>query len=122
MPSIVDLVIALLASGFALMGVGALAAPALVTRQFGLPDLGIDARNEVRAVYGGFGVVVAIMLAVGLLRPELRAGICLTVGVALGGMASGRIVSAAVDRSLGRVPAAYLLLESLGAVALVCAA
>lgn len=117
-----DLAVAVLAVGFALMGVGAIAAPTRVTRQFGVVSLDADGRNEVRAVYGGFGLVVAAMLCLALAAPDLRAGVCLTVGMALGGMAGGRLVSWALDRRIGKAPAAYLVLETLGASALLYAA
>ena len=38
------------------MGVGATAKPAFVMAQFGILDLTPAGRNEVRAVYGGFGI------------------------------------------------------------------
>jgi hypothetical protein len=117
-----DLAVALAAAGFALMGVGALAAPTLVTRQFGIADLDRDGRNEVRAVYGGFGLTIAAMLGLALAAPELRAGICLTVGAALAGMASGRLVSWALDGALGRTAGAYLALEAVAAAGLAYAA
>jgi hypothetical protein len=72
-----------------LMGVGAIVAPVLVTRQFDVADRTLAGRKEVRPVYGGFGIAMAAMFAVSLWRPELRAGICLTTGAALAGMAGG---------------------------------
>jgi len=45
-----------LALAFALMGIGALVSPTVVTRQFGIPALTPEGRSEVRAVYGGFGL------------------------------------------------------------------
>lgn len=117
-----DLAAIVPALGFALMGVGALAAPTLVTRQFGIPALGVDGRNEVRAVYGGFGLAVAATLALALAAPDLRAGICLTIAAALAGMAGGRLVSWARDGALGRAPGAYLAIEAAAAAALAYAA
>ena len=40
------------------MGFGAIAKPAFVTAQFGILELTQAGRNEVRAVYGGFGIFV----------------------------------------------------------------
>ncbi len=57
------------------------------------------ARAEVRAVYGGFGLAIASMLAVALATPDLRTGILTTVAAALAGMAFGRLVSALVGRT-----------------------
>jgi hypothetical protein len=80
-------------AAFTVMGIGAIAKPAFVTAQSGILKLTPAGRNEVRAVYGGFGLFMALALLVALQQPELRDGILFTVGVALGGMATGRLVS-----------------------------
>ena len=109
------------AVAFALMGIGALVRPTVVTRQFGIPALTAEGRSEVRAVYGGFGLAVAAMLVVAITTPDLRAGIAITVAVALFGMAVGRVVSAVIDRSLSKVVALYLVIEVVAGVLLVLA-
>lgn len=106
-----DAALIAIASLFALMGVLALARPGAVLAQFGVPALPPAGRNEVRAVYGGFGLAVAAVLLASLAAPALRAGVCLTVAVALGGMAAGRLVSAVMDRQLAAAPLAYLVVE-----------
>lgn len=104
----------LLALTFALlMGLGAIAAPVRVTRQFDIFELTAAGRNEVRSVYGGFGLAMAAMFAVAFWRPDLRSGICLTAAAALAGMAGGRVLSALIDRQIGRYPLFYLCLEAL---------
>ncbi len=108
-----DLPILLALSLFGLMGFGALVAPVLVTRQFGIAGLTLAGRNEVRAVYGGFGLALAAMLGLSIWNPDLRTGICLTVSAALAGMAGGRLVSALIDRRIEPLPAAYLCLEAV---------
>jgi hypothetical protein len=80
-----DLPIYVAMAAFLLMGMGALARPTLVTAQFGMPDLTAAGRNEVRAVYGGFGVLMAWMLLIAL---QL------------------------IDRRIDRWPLCYLLLEA----------
>lgn len=105
-----------------LMGLGAIVAPLRVTRQFDIVELSAAGRSEVRAVYGGFGLAMAAMAAVALSHPELRAGICLTTGAALAGMAGGRLISALMDRQIGRFPLFYLGLEAIMAAALLAAA
>lgn len=70
-----------------LMGIGAIVAPIRVTRQFDILELTAAGRNEVRSVYGGFGVAMAAMFSLALWRPDLRVGICLTTAAALAGMA-----------------------------------
>ncbi len=100
------------------MGLGAIARPVLVTRQFGIFDLTVAGRNEVRSVYGGFGLAMAAMLAAALWRPELRVGVCLTVAAALAGMAGGRVLSTVIDRRIDRWPAVYMCLEAVVAALL----
>ena len=117
-----DMTVVALASAFALMGIAALAKPTLVTRQFGIRGLEAAGRSEVRAVYGGFGLATSGALLLALRSPLLHAGICLTVGVALAGMALGRVVSWALDHRIEPAPLLYLALELLGAAALISAA
>ena len=81
-------------------------------------DLTAAGRNEVRAVYGGFGVMIAVALVAALQMPALRAGILVAVAAALGGMGGGRVVSAVIDRTIGKVPLCYLILEAVVAVLL----
>lgn len=122
MPDLPNIALGISTAAFAFMGLGALAAPDRVLGQFDVPPLSANGRNEVRAVYGGFGVAMALMLMVTLLHPTLRHGVCLTLAAALGGMGAGRIVSALIDRKIGRAPALYIGLEFLGAALLVYAA
>ena len=61
---------------------------------------------------------MALALTVALRQPELRAGILFAVAAALGGMAAGRLASAAIDRTIDRAPLGYLLLEIIVAVML----
>jgi hypothetical protein len=84
---------------FAGMGVYGLAVPDRLLALFGLPSLTIDARNEVRAVYGGFGLAVAGLLGyAGLVASPLRVGILVAVAAAIGGMAIGRVIGAILER------------------------
>lgn len=102
------------ALAFAFMGFGALAFPAKVTMQFGIATLNGDGRNEVRAVYGGFGLAVSGLLLMAIIDATHRTGIALTVGVALLGMAVGRIASWTLDRTISRWPLTYLWIELIG--------
>ncbi|KQH77722.1 hypothetical protein AO501_23720 [Mycobacterium gordonae] len=84
------------------MGLYALAAPARMIQVFGITLPTRESRSEVRAVYGGFGVAIAGVLAFAALQPSpARTGVMITVGLALAGMAFGRLVSAVID---GRTP------------------
>jgi hypothetical protein len=117
-----SIMIGFCAIGFAFMGLAAIFAPRRVTEQFDIPVLTKAGRNEVRAVYGGFGLVMAGMLVVALMQLDLRAGICLTLSGALAGMAGGRILSALIDRGIDRFPGLYLCIELIGAGLLLYAA
>lgn len=118
---IADLLCGLVAGAFALMGLGSLGAPVRVTAQFGIPALDVDGRSEVRAVYGGFGLAMALALVLALQLPALRGGICLTIAAALFGMAAGRLVSALIDRGIGRWPLRYLGIELAAGLAMLFA-
>jgi len=99
--------------GFIFMGIGSFFLPERVTAQFGIPALSTAGKNEVRAVYGGFGVLMGIMLIIALDVPHLRQGICLTVAAALAGMALGRILSSIFDRHIDGFPLFYMCLEAV---------
>ena len=108
---------------FAGMGLVALVVPERISATFGTPTLTPAGRNEVRAVYGGFGVAVAGLLFAAPVLPTLAPGIYLTVALALGGMAAGRVVAAAVESPRGFYPAwFYCGLEVVMAAILLLAA
>lgn len=109
---------------FAGMGLVALARPAMIWAPFGVTPSTPAARNEVRAVYGGFGVAIAALLVAALgADGDVRDGILLAVATALGGMALGRVVGFAVERPDGWFPAPFfLVVESAAAAALLLAA
>lgn len=120
MDLIADLLLATAAAFFAGMGLLAMVRPPGVVGRFGL-DVGTrDARNEVRAVYGGFGVAAAALLAFAaatdgrgqLWIPSILAVLCF-------GMAVGRVVSWALERTVGsRVTWTWFGIEVVLAVAL----
>ena len=116
-----DAVLLIVAAAFAAMGAGAIARPRLVLSQFGVPVDTVDGRNEVRAVYGGFGLAIAALLAVAALAdPTTADGIVLSVAVALAGMAAGRLISTAFERPAKTYPVwVYFAIEVAGAAALV---
>lgn len=78
--------------GFVLMGGIALLRPGLVFLPFRASAESPDIRNEIRAVYGGFGLSIGTLLLVSGNLPELQAGIATAVVIALLGMALGRVV------------------------------
>ena len=100
------------------MGVTALLVPTRVLALFGTDVRTRDTRNEIRAVYGGFGVAVAGVLAYARTHPELEAGILTAIAVGVFGMAAGRVWSALVDRGAGFFPALFFAVELAIAAAL----
>lgn len=100
-------------AGFLAMGMGAMLKPVMVTKPFGIPDLSAAGRNEVRAVYGGFGLMMAVALGVALRQPDIREGILLVVAAALAGMAAGRVASALMDRRFDAWPLRYCVLQTV---------
>ena len=93
------------------MGICALVRPRFVVSFVKWVPETADARNEVRAVYGGFGIAIAALLAVASQDAALRAGVLLAVAAALLGMAAGRVVSLCVERT-GRWPWVFLVMET----------
>jgi hypothetical protein len=118
-------VIGVIAVFFLGMGFSAFAAPTALVRPFGI-TLGESAsRSEVRAVYGGFGLAIAGVLVYAAVADEdVRTGVLITVGVALAGMAFGRLAAAALgDRTAFYPNWFYFLVQLVAAAALfgVCA-
>jgi Domain of unknown function (DUF4345) len=120
----VDVVVWVVAALFAAMGAAALAAPARILEPFGVALETPDGRSEVRAVYGGFGLAVAGLLGVAAAGGgDARKGILVAVGVALAGMAFGRLVSRVFERPSGFYPVwLFFWVEVVGAAALIAAA
>ena len=107
---------------FVAMGAIALVAPERIVAPFGTAGLTADGRNEVRAVYGGFGVAMGVLLVVALGHPALRSGVFVAVATALAGMAGGRLVAAGVERPVRFYPCwFYAVVEALMAALLLAA-
>jgi hypothetical protein len=113
-------VIGIIAVFFLGMGGYALAAPAALVRPFGITLTGDASQSEVRAVYGGFGLAIAAVLAYATAADgDLRKGIVITVGAALAGMAFGRVAAAILgDRTAFYPNWFYFLVEIAAAAAL----
>ncbi len=79
------------AAFFLCMGVYGLLKPKGVVERFGMTADTPDARAEIRAVYGGFGVGVALLLGFALTMSRgPRHAVWMTIGVATLSMALGR--------------------------------
>lgn len=101
-----DVVLVLVVAAlFAAMGGYGLVAPAALVRPFGIVLAHPAARAEVRAVYGGFGIAVAVVLTVaGLNRGAAGAGAVTAVAAALLGMAAGRLAARVAESPGGFYP------------------
>ncbi|SOJ53993.1 hypothetical protein MSIMFB_01491 [Mycobacterium simulans] len=116
------------AVGFFGLAIWALATPAKFVEGFGILLPKPESRSEVRAVYGGFGLAFAGVLTFAALQSSsgpgsLRAGIMLTLGVAMAGMVVGRIISAVADGGTPFYPNwAYAIAEGGAATALLLTA
>lgn len=112
-------VIAVVGLFFLGMGGYALVRPAALIGPFGIELPSPESRAEVRAVYGGFGLAIAGVLALAAANPSVREGILITVAAALAGMAFGRAVSGIIDRPSAFYPNwFYFLVELVAAAAL----
>lgn len=101
-----SVLISLVAVFFLLMGVYALATPAGLAEPFGIVVQTPVARSEIRAVYGGFGIAIAVLLGAAAVDiGDIRRGAVIAVAAALGGMALGRIVSRASTARSASTPA-----------------
>lgn len=98
---------------FAAMGGALLWKPEYLTRLTGVELSTIESRNEVRAVYGGFGVAMAIAMFIAMVYSPLSGGILLTSGLALIGMAAGRGYSAWLEMPTNVLIWVFLGLEAL---------
>jgi hypothetical protein len=110
------------AAFFAWLGWMALRHPRELLRGFGIEVDGVDGMNEIRAVYGGFPLFMSLGLLLSLFRAELRVIVPLAVAAAMLGMAAGRTISFAMDKSAGRLPVMFLAIEVAVAAVLIAAA
>jgi hypothetical protein len=83
---------------FFVMGICSLIKPSSIISIVGLVPQNADARNEVRAVYGGFGVAISVLLIIAAYDERIRMGVLLAVAVSLMGMAFGRIISLFIEK------------------------
>jgi hypothetical protein len=115
-----SVLVAIVAIFFAGMGVAALVRPAMIWAPFGAEPTTPAARNEVRAVYGGFGIALAILLVVADdASAGFRDGVLVAIAVALAGMAAGRIIGFVVEpRSVAGFTVLFGVIEALLAFAL----
>lgn len=102
------------------MGLVALVRPQSIVGMFGGTATTPASRAEVRAVYGGYGVVVgALIMSLPAWPGALAQGVAVAMAASVLGMALGRIVGALVDRDWSLHPTGtFLAVEVLLAGAL----
>jgi peptidoglycan/LPS O-acetylase OafA/YrhL len=94
------------------MGAAAIVAPSWVVGFMSMRAATVDARSEVRAVYGGFGLALAVALVCGEGAPkDVRDGLHFGIATAFWGMAMGRGVSAVIDRQTRLWPVIFYFVE-----------
>ncbi len=102
---------------FFAMGALALVAPTRFIETLGLRCDNRNGRNEIRGVYGGFGVAMSGVCVVALTNSVLRPGLLWGLAAAVFGMVGGRVWSTAVDRGADALMWSAMAVElSLGCV------
>lgn len=96
---------------YGLIGLAALLRPRHLLQGFGIAAEAVDSRNEIRAVYGGLPLTMSGLLAFTLGGSDLADGILVALASVSAGMAAGRLVSAMIDRQIGRNPVIFTILE-----------
>lgn len=109
--SITNLGVLAVAVFFALMGLNAVFDPQGTLRFFSPPLFGADMRNEVRAVYGGYGLAVAGLLLATFRWPAIATGARLAIAVSLLGMAGGRAISLLMEPTSTNWPLVFIGVE-----------
>ncbi len=115
--SLTTLIPLAVAASFIAMGLIAFVRPAYVMSYFGVATLTAELRNEVRAVYGGFGIALGVLLIATVTSADLACGVQLTAAVSLLGMAGGRIIGWSIESS-GIWPRLFGVVELVAGVAL----
>jgi hypothetical protein len=118
-PRVQTTIIVLAGVFFLGMGVYALVAPAALARPFRIVVDAPESRSEIRAVYGGFGLSIAAVLAVAAFDAGgIRTGAIITVAAASAGMALGRLLSRLADEATAFYPVWFYFWVEAGTAAL----
>jgi len=104
---------------FFIMGAAALRSPEFIMKFFDTYDLTPSLQNEIRAVYGGFGIAVAGLILFALIggNAQLSRGILFTLAFCVFGMAVGRLVSFLINRNTNIYPYLFVAIEFICAFA-----
>lgn len=99
------------ALAFAAIGINTFIDPLSAMAPLNLDVNTPGALNELRANYGGMQLGMAVLLALGLLKPALRHPALVAQALLVGGLAAGRLVSWSVDGVLPQFNAILLGVE-----------
>lgn len=108
------------ATFYAALGGASLVSPARVPVVFRGTAPTPESRTEVRAVYGGLPLAVALLVVAGPASPSAEGRRQAAAGISLG-TGAGRLAGAALERTFRPWPTGFFLLAE-GALALVLAA
>ncbi|NYI76831.1 DUF4345 domain-containing protein [Nocardioides panzhihuensis] len=124
MNTVASLTIAVIGLFFLAMGTYALVTPGALAAPFHLSAKTPESRSEIRAVYGGFGIAMAAVLGAAALDiGDIRTGAVTTIGLALIGMAGGRLISRLFDTAVRFYPIwFYFWIELAAGTALILCA
>jgi hypothetical protein len=94
--------------------------PKNIYRSLGFRDIPNDAINETLGVYGGFGLVIGVLLLYSLSDSVLAGYVQFVVGLSLLGMALGRLSGFfSITKITGKFPKIYFLAEMMfGAISI----
>lgn len=93
------------------MGIASIASPRFTASFFGATPDTRAFRNEIRAVYGGFGILLGLLIFYSnFYLLALKPGIALAVATSFWGMALGRLISWIFERVAGW-PLFFFLIE-----------
>lgn len=98
------------------LGIVSLVQPALIAGLFGLEAVEPRGLSQIRATFGGMYLALGGTILVGMTRPATRPATLAIPAVLVAAVVVGRIVSLAVDHSLGLLNMVFLFGE-LAAVA-----
>ena len=102
---------------FTSVGVQGLFLPLRIVEPLGGTLVTPSFSNEIRANYGGMHAGIALLLAMGALKPEFKVAALWLLMVFSGGLVVGRVVSWALDGAPNRFIRIFMGLELVGAVA-----
>ena len=101
---------------FAAIAVMALIDPAGMVARMGIQLTEVSSRNEMRAVYGGLNLAMALYLCAAFQIAEIRSAALTFTALFTGGLLLGRLVSLIVDGMPSPLIGSFIAIEVTGFV------